>query len=776
MKKSRIIISGLCVHLLIIYSNVVAWKRPIDTPRRTTDAPPKVQIGTHRDDPIMRDVSEAVKRAAEYQRKLHVDDAEYQRQQDELEAQRKAEAARRIPTTTVEVPVMRRPIIEELPRGQQATRIIPGALPAEETGILDAARRLGDLNLGLGTSRDLALTTFQGTLETPAKKPQDVQNKRRKWAAVGLVGVGIAGLGGLIGALLGLLLPGSTEEEEITIEDTLPLRPVPSPKPIPKPEIDEGIVPPTPYPPAEEENKEYIEDVQKVVEFFSDVEDKFKETLETTSYFDNSFKMESSITIGETVEKVGIIYKFENELGTPFTPFLVTLLPQDISGYELDTSKILNRIQDGPAKELLAMMLKPKTSFVFLIKTILLINTVMNDKIKSDIEKVDFILSEIIKLYSRLILTPGVNPSPASMFAEMPESIRTIIRQKVIKIYSELLFSYRDDDRSPFIEKISQMRRIKDYNQRTSFIETEIIPLIKKSLSYTEKKILLHALTRHLSDLPKKDKALSQKINNLNNMLTKVVKTMDQEGIEQSGIDLVQKLVTLLKNIKKKPVKTPEFEISDVIYKDSIPLPDVMNVLFAHFAKIQDASFQGDPGYLFFDFMLGKNATRFKLQAIMLRCMTETLRAERILSSAMGEVKIRQKNGSTKTINPEKEFNGILKKASEDFVKAQTKLTQASIQLRDNPKNSSLKTAYAEATAELDKISKSLYENQIQFRRTFAVFYPLPKDDGSSITPWEFIKREISNLRKYSKYVDKLLEGEYAPFSKHFGFKVEDLK
>jgi hypothetical protein len=614
------------------------------------------------------------------------------------------------------------------------------------------------------------------TLDAPAKNTEDVNKNRRKWAAVGLVGVGIAGLGGLIGALLGLLLPEKKEEGEPTTPGILPTPPAPAPKPIPEPEIDEGIVPPTPYPPAEEEDNEYKEEIQKVVEFFSDIEDKFKDALETTSYFDDLFKMEGSITIGESVEKIGIIYRFENELGTPFTPFLVTLLPQDISGYELDTSKLLNRIQDGPAKELLAMMLKPKTSFVFLVKVILLVNTAIRDKAKNSAEKIDFILSEIVKLYSRLLLTPGVSPEPAALFAEMPESVRKVLSQKSIKMYSELLFSFRDADRSVFTEKISQMRQIKDYDRKTSFVLTDIVPLVRRNLSYTEKKLLLHALTRHVSGLPKKDKALDQKIKNLNAMLTGVIEIMAQEGMEQNTINSVQKLISLLKNIKNQPIKTPELEIPDAIFKDTIPLPDVMNVLFAHFAKMQDTAFQGDPDFLFFDFILGKNATRYKLQAIMLRCMAETLRAERVLSAATGELKIRQKNGSTKIINPGKEFNNISKKASEDFIKAQTKLTQAAKQLRDDPKNNLLKKSYDEAAVELDKVSKSLYDNQIEFRRTFAVYYPLTQAEGTPITPWEFFKREVINLKKYSTHVDKLLGDEYAPFSKHFGFKLEDLK
>lgn len=590
------------------------------------------------------------------------------------------------------------------------------------------------------------------------KSVADVSNNHKKFIAAGIGGGAVLGLAGLFGVLFGVLSDKKEGETE---------------KVVPTPEPDEGTIPPTVYPPADENDPGYQEEIKEVSEFFSDIEIKFQEALESTSYFDKSFKIEGSITIGQAVEKIGIIYNFENELGTPFTPFLVTLLPQDVSGYELDTSKLLTQIQDGKAKELLSMLLKPKTSFIFMIKTILLINTTLRDETKNDAEKVDFILSEITKLYSRLILTPGLNPAPTAILSEMPEALKTVLIKKSIKMYAELLTSFRDPEKSAFTEKISQMRQIKTYDKKTTFVITDIVPLIQKNLTYSEKKLLIHALTRHLSDLPKATKDLAKNTKALNSMLTKVVSKMEKKGLEESTITAVTKLISTLKS--KKTIKKPELEISSVLYKDAIPLMEAMDVLFAHFAKIQSTQFEGDPDYLYFDFMLGKNATKYRVQAILLRCMTETLQAEQILSKTNETVTLRLVNGSKEEINPDQEFNRMLKSASQEFIKAQTKLTKAAEQLKNDPKNPDLKRDYDEAMVELDKVSQSLYDSQIKYRKTYVVYYPLKQTNGTTRTPYEFIKEEIDRLKKHSNYVTDLIKEEYTPFSKHFGFKLENL-
>ena len=99
------------------------------------------------------------------------------------------------------------------------------------------------------------------------------------------------------------------------------------------------------------------------------------------------------------------------------------MIPQGINGIALNPDDIKNILPDSPAKELFIMMIQPDAAFIFMIKIILLINTTLRDTSKKDVDKINFIIDEATKLYSRLILTPNQDPTPDKLIAKMPSDI-----------------------------------------------------------------------------------------------------------------------------------------------------------------------------------------------------------------------------------------------------------------------------------------------------------------------------------------------------------------
>jgi hypothetical protein len=216
--------------------------------------------------------------------------------------------------------------------------------------------------------------------------------------------------------------------------------------------------------------------------------------------------------------------------------------------------------------------------------------------------------------------------------------------------------------------------------------------------------------------------------------------------------------------------KKPEFEISTEIYGKNVSLNNALKILFKNFSKIYYAKFEGDKGYLYSDVLLGKNATKYALQSIFYRCLSETLQANQILSTAKGTVTLRMSDGQDSVINPDQEFTKICNKSSLKLVQAQAILKNAILKLRATPNDAQLENAYDQAITAVNNAAQALSADQIKFRCTFAAYVPMKQSDGSMQTPAKLLQNRLAILRKNSKYVDGIIASEYESFSNALGF------
>ncbi len=641
-------------------------------------------------------------------------------------------------------------------------------------------------------NRALVTITEPPKETTPAKQAQSfVQKNKKLLIAGGAIGIGLLALGGILGAILGTQDEKDSTATPVT-PDITPIQPI-TPPVTPEIKPDEGIVPPSPYPDAKDEDKDKKENkevIDSVVSFYTDIEEKFKKALETSSYFDKIFKIEGEATSGnsasgeKTKTKISIEYDFTNkgagELGTPFTPFVVKMLPQGINGIAINPDDIKTLMQDGPAKELFTTLLQPNSAFVFMIKIILLINTTLSDTSKTDVEKINFIIDEATKLCSRLVITQQQELTPELVVSGLPQIFQQIINDMSLKMYGDLISTVDDPEDTVLIKQIGELQKKRDYNQIKSFMKKQIVPLVKSGLTHTEKQYLIYALQKELSECPKTERNLWEHLDYLNSILTQINKKLSQS--DKETVSKIKDLMKKIQDVKagKKTItiltKKPELDISTEVYNKNISLKNVLKILFKNFSKIYYAKFEGDKGFTPDNFLLGKQATKYKLQSIFFRCLNESLEANQTLLNAKGNVTIRKSATKKQTIDPDKEFDKLCNESSLKFVQAQAVLKDSMVNLKANPTDTKLQEAYDKAIVDVKNASNELLEAQIKFRRTFAVYLPMKQDDKSTQTPAELLQKRLNALRQNSKYVDSLVISEYAPFKNALYFTSAFLK
>jgi hypothetical protein len=623
--------------------------------------------------------------------------------------------------------------------------------------------------LGPTIHNDLNIQAFENFTTIPT--PESFIEKNKTFlAAGGALGVGLLAIGGILGAILGTTLDKKSSDSGVII---------PSPYPGPTPSPDSGATPSIVLP-----GGPVVVDqdaITAIANFFTDIDIKFKKALETASYFDKIFKIDGEISIGQdATEKVGIEYDFvkggAGELGTPFTPFLITLLPQGINGVAITPTDIVDKIPNGPEKELFNTLLKPNAAFVFMIKIILLINTTLRDDSKKDIEKIDFVIDEATKLYSRLVLTPGQNPSADVIISQMPKIFQQIISAISLKMYGDLVYSIKDAENTALTKKIGDLGQLKGYQDITNFIKEEIIPLIKRDVTHTEKQLLLYALEKHISECPKTGKDLSKNLDQLDLLLAEIEKSIAHTEIDTPTVIKIENLLNNIKAVKagtKKVTvlaKKPELDISTKIYNKNVPLNVVLKILFKNFSKIYYAKFEGDKDYTPNKILIGKQATKYALQSVFFRSLQDSLKADQILHNTKGTVTLKLVDGEESVINPDQEFSKICSKSGLSFVDAQAKLKDVVTKLKNDPKNTQLKTDYDKAIEAINKASQSLVANQIAFMRKFSVYLPVAQNNGTKLTTAELTKERLNALRKLSKYVNGIILETYNPFTDGLGF------
>mgnify|MGYP000942094843 CR=1 FL=1 len=88
----------------------------------------------------------------------------------------------------------------------------------------------------------------------------------------------------------------------------------------------------------------------------------------------------------------------------------------------------------------------------------------------------------------------------------------------------------------------------------------------------------------------------------------------------------------------------------------------------------------------------------------------------------------------------------------------------------------SAKSAYEKAVAGVKSANSTASKAILEFRKKLAPFYPLTWDDGTSLTPAEFLITNIKELNDAdATNVKALLNKTYSPFSKHLGLTTPQL-
>lgn len=204
-----------------------------------------------------------------------------------------------------------------------------------------------------------------------------------------------------------------------------------------------AIVTPNANPKADPNDEDYNKTLGDVVSLFTNFDQDLKQMLETSSdYTAKSIQFQAGeVDIDGTQVAVSIRWDMEQtELGMPLTPVLITLFPDGLRGFAITPADIMGKLDDGPAKDALAMILKPTASLIFTIKLIQLCNLASKTYPDKDIANIEYTLDEATKLYSRFILSTNEDTTPDALnsYLQQYPSIVEVLNNKTVKVYQVL--------------------------------------------------------------------------------------------------------------------------------------------------------------------------------------------------------------------------------------------------------------------------------------------------------------------------------------------------
>lgn len=442
-------------------------------------------------------------------------------------------------------------------------------------------------------------------------------------------------------------------------------------------------------PKADPNDENYNKTLTEVVTLFKNFDEDLKDMLDkNTDYASNVIKFEAGkVDVDGTQVAVSIKYDTEQiDVGLPLIPVLITLAPQDLRGFALTPNDILEKMEDGTAKDMLTLVLNPTASFIFTIKFIQLYNATMKDSTKSEIEKIEYMLDETTELYSRFILSRDEDIAPDALLSYLQQypAIIDVLMNKMVKVYRDLA----DATETPLNE------------QKTAFMD-------------------------------------------------------------------MQK--------------------SEIVVG---PLIDALKIFYNQFSQVYFKKFEHDYGYnASAEFVPSARGTKNMLQAIFYRGLKEVMRAGQDLSTAEGKVKLRKLDGTEYEVDPKADLNNLIAKPSSGVEAAANNLKGAITGLRkifeaakaakkavETKDMKGAKAAYDKAIDGVKTANSAASKAILEFRKKLAPFYPLTWDDGTSLTPAEFVVANVKNLNDADATdVKKYLNKVYSPFSKHLGLTTAQI-
>jgi len=540
-------------------------------------------------------------------------------------------------------------------------------------------------------------------------------------------------------------------------------------------------------------NSEYYQkNIHAVAGFFTDIDEKLKDAIENSSYYDTKFIITGPIKIGTTTQDAGFEYDFETggagPLGTPLQ-VMVQIIPEQIGGKFLTASDLINQISSSDAQKIASMLLNPSPEFIFALKLILLIITISKDTTKTQPQQIQTILEEINKLFSRLNLNSATqNISAYTILAALDPIIQDILNTKTTKIFTELVKSVDDPTEcTKVVSKIYEMRKNTDFNTKIDFANNNIVAKFDKALYYSDWLIVMHMLVQlaaelgnNLSQSSNQKQELTQRCNGVIGLIEKATTAMKSDGFDDNEIAYLDNLKSYITKVKSGTIKvTPGLD--KPLFGDYRPavqdvsLTKFISVSYHQFKKdIESTKFEGDYGYVAHDFTYGKTGTRRALQAIFFKALKDLAKAtESLFNSTELSVTLRSPDGTTFSINPAREAEKIIQQPSKDFENAKKALTTAIEDINTNPDSVESQHTYAQAKQDVYEKAQLLADAINKFRQTYAVYLPLKLYDETTRTVTEFLKKSTKKLKKQSKFVTEVFDEVYESFKKPLGFNPD---
>jgi hypothetical protein len=223
------------------------------------------------------------------------------------------------------------------------------------------------------------------------------------------------------------------------------------------------------------------------------------------------------------------------------------------------------------------------------------------------------------------------------------------------------------------------------------------------------------------------------------------------------------------------------------------PLTDAIKIYYNHFSQIYFKKFPHDGDYVNFSITPGSRQTKNMLFAVFFRALKDMDRASQELATAEGKVTLRKLDGTSYEVDPKAKLTNLIEKPSAviETAKGSVKSAISGIQqiiaaakaAKKAVQSKDLKDAdeaYTKAFAGLKTASDAAAKAVVEFRKTYAPFYPLTWDDGTSMTPGEFLVTNIAQLsntdpNNISSTNVTLLSKVYNPFKKNIGLTESQL-
>lgn len=324
------------------------------------------------------------------------------------------------------------------------------------------------------------------------------------------------------------------------------------------------------------------------------------------------------------------------------------------------------------------------------------------------------------------------------------------------------------------------------------------------SFIFTIKLIQLNNLMEKDSTKTTREK-IEYMLDEVTELYSRLVLTTTEETTPEAFVSYLQQYPTvseILSNKKVRVYKTLTDEINTPLESQKTAFMDMqkseivegsvidaMKVFYNQFYQVYYKKFKNDSDYAAYESEPCIRTTKNSLQAIFYKALKDIMKAGQELAAAESKVTLRKLDGTEYEVDAKLDIQSLISKPTATMETASKTLKDAIsgiAKIIDAAKDakkavvskdmSSAKEAYTKAVESVKNASSSANQALLEFRKKNAPFYPIIRDDGTSLTPAEFLVANIKELNSTdATNVKALLSKVYNPFSKHLGLSTAQL-